>query len=189
MRESLEANPGSVISGRVDAAGDEAAIAVVTETRPAVYRRPRLSFDAMSGGNMGTSMDVVARVGPFEEDPRLRLAEDCDWSYRALRAGAIIVYAPEVSLRHVGWRDDRERAEHYRAYARSHGGFYGKHLRRGDWFIALRAAYHLVRASRRWLRGLLLGDRDRRSRGWAYMTELIPGILTGLRGPMGKESP
>jgi hypothetical protein len=87
----------------------------------------------------------------------------------------------------VGWRDGQERSEQYRAYARSHGGFYGKHLRRGDWFIALRAAYHLARASRRWLRGVLLRDRDRRSRGWAYMTGLIPGILAGLRASEDRE--
>ena len=68
---------------------------------------------------MGTSKHVVERVGPFDEDPSVRLAEDCDWSYRALRAGVPIVYAPQVAVLHYGWRGEAERSDQYRAYARS----------------------------------------------------------------------
>jgi GT2 family glycosyltransferase len=181
MRQRLSENPEAIVSGRVEAAGDETAVAVVTDRKPAVYRRPRLKFDAMSGGNMGTSREVLDRVGYFDEDPRLRLAEDCDWSYRGLRAGVPILYAPEVCLQHYGWRDSEQRSDQYRAYARSHGGFYGKYLRRGDWFIALRAALHFGRAFRRWLRGVLTRDRERIANGRAYLTGLPLGIIAGLR--------
>lgn len=181
LRACLVENPEAIVSGRVEAAGEEEVVAVVTDLEPAVYRRPRLRFDAMSGGNMGTSRAVIDRVGYFDEDPLVRLAEDCDWSYRALRAGVPIVYAPDVCLRHYGWRDFSERGNQYRAYARSHGSFYGKYLRRGDWFIALRAILHYGRALRRWLRGVLTGDRERVANGGAYLTGLPPGILAGLR--------
>ena len=180
MLEHLTANPGAVVTGRVEAAG-EGVLVVVTSLEPAVYRRPRLKFDSMSGGNMGTSMSVVNRVGLFEEDPRMRTAEDAEWAYRALRAGVPILYAPEVVVRHFGWRDEGERSAQYRAYARSQGGFYGKYLRRGDWFIALRAVLHHVRALRRWLRGVVTGDRELASLGWSYLTGLLPGIIAGLR--------
>jgi len=188
MVARLDRHEGAIISGRVEAAGEEEVVAVVPSRTPAVYRRPRLRFDPMSGGNMGVSMDVVRRVGPFDEDTRLQSAEDCDWSYRALRKGIPIIYAPEVSVRHWGWRRVEEREQQYRAYARSHGGFYGKYLRRGDGFIALRASLHLMRASRRWLRGILRGDREQAVRGRAYLAGLFPGILDGLRRSSGKTS-
>lgn len=181
MWSRLRANPQTIISGRVEPAGEQTVVAVVTDLEPAIYRRPGLKFDPMSGGNMGTSLAVVERVGLFDEDPRLRLAEDCDWSYRALRAGVPIAYAPEVCLEHYGWREADERTDQYRAYARSHGGFYGKYLRRGDWFIGLRAAVHFGRAFQRWLRGVLSGDREQIARGRAYLMGLPPGILAGIR--------
>jgi GT2 family glycosyltransferase len=186
MRERLRRRPRSIVSGRVEGAGDDVGVAVVTDRVEKVQQRPSLRFDRMSGGNMGTSQEVLDLVGPFDEDPRLRHAEDCDWSYRALRAGIPIVYAPEVCILHYGWRDEGERVGQYRAYARSHGGFYGKHLRRGDAFIALRAGGHYLRALRRWARGIVTGDRERRAHGRAYVTGLLPGILAGLRRPEGR---
>jgi hypothetical protein len=180
MVKRLQENPQAVVTGRVEAAGDDVLV-VVTSPVPAVQRRPRLKFDSMSGGNLGTSMWVIERVGPFDEDLRLRTAEDAEWSYRVLRAGVPIIYAPEVAVRHFGWRDEGERATQYRYYARSHGGFYGKYLRRGDWFIALRVAVHHGRALRRCLGGVMSGDRELALLGWSYFTGLLPGIVAGLQ--------
>jgi GT2 family glycosyltransferase len=181
MRDQLAGDPGTIVSGRVEGGGSETVVAVVTDADARVQRKPSLKFDTMSGGNMGTSKDVVDRVGPFDEDPSLSTAEDCDWSYRALRAGVPIVYAPQVGLLHYGWRDEQQRSSVYRSYAQSHGGFYGKYLRKGDWFIALRAGVHFLRALKRLLRGALTGDTDRVARGWAYLVGLPRGIAAGLR--------
>jgi GT2 family glycosyltransferase len=177
----LRAAPGTVVTGRVEAAGDEPAVALMTADEPALYRRPLLQRDVLCGGNMGVARAVLDRVGLLDEDPRLRAAEDCEWSYRALRAGVPIAYAPEVAVRHFGWRDETQRAEQYAAYARSHGGFYGKYLRRGDLFIALRVMIHLLRALKRWAVGVLSGDRDKTLNGRAYLTGLLPGIAATLR--------
>jgi GT2 family glycosyltransferase len=180
MVERLEENPEAIVTGRVEAGCEEVIVAVTSRT-PAVYRRPRLRFDAMSGGNVATCMTVVDRVGLFDPDPRLRTAEDGEWAYRALRAGVPIIYAPEAAVRHMGWRDGSARAEQYKDYARSHGGFYGKYLRKGDWFIALRAVVHHLRALRRWVRGAVTGDREAACLGRAYLTGMLPGIVAGLR--------
>lgn len=180
MDRHLQLHPGAIVTGRVEAAGDDMII-VVTAREPAIYRQPRLQFDTMSGGNMGTSRAVIDRVGLFDEHASVRTAEDGEWSYRALRAGVFIVYAPEVGVRHFGWRDDNKRAVQYKDYARSHGGFYGKYLRRGDWFIALRALIHYVRALRRWIRGTITGDQETALYGRAYVTGLLPGIIAGFR--------
>jgi GT2 family glycosyltransferase len=180
MGDRLRLNPEAVVTGRVEAAGEEMII-VVTSTVPAVYRRPRIKFDSMSGGNMGTSLAVFQKVGFFEEDPVMATAEDAEWSYRALRKGIPIMYEPDVCLWHFGWRDPAKRAEQYHHYALSHGGFYGRYLRKGDLFILLRTIMHFVRALRRWIVGRLIGNSENALNGRAYFLGLLPGIVAGFR--------
>lgn len=183
MVRRLRLSPDAVVTGRVEAAGEDM-IVVVTSTTPAVQNRPRLKFDSMSGGNMGTSLDVFRKVGLFQEDPVMATAEDAEWSYRALRKGVSLRYEPDVVLAHYGWRDETRRLEQYRHYALSHGGFYGKYIRQGDLFILARAAAHFIRALRRWIRGSLRGDAELALLGRAYCLNLLPGIVAGMRSSM-----
>lgn len=176
----LRLMPDAVVTGRVEAAGEDMTV-VVTSTVPAVQRRPRLKFDSMSGGNMATSISVVKKVGLFDEDACMQTAEDAEWSYRALRRGVTIFYEPDICVQHFGWRDLAKRDTQYRHYALSHGGFYGKYLRRGDLFILLRAGAHYLRAFRRWITGKRTGDTDSALIGRAYCLGLLPGMLAGLR--------
>lgn len=180
LAEKLQQHPHAVITGRVEAAGEDM-IVVVTSLTPSVQNRPRLKFDSMSGGNMGASLDIFRKVGLFEEDPVMATAEDAEWAYRALRGGIPIRYEPDVVLAHFGWRDSGRRFEQYRDYAMSHGGFYGKYLRRGDLFIFARAVGHFARALRRWWRGTLARDTELAMLGKAYCLNLLPGILAGIR--------
>jgi len=62
----------------------------------------------------------------------------------------------------------------------SHGGFYGKYIRRGDLFILARAAGHFMRALRRWINGKLNGDTESALLGRSYCLNLLPGILAGM---------
>jgi GT2 family glycosyltransferase len=180
MASKVKQNPEAIVTGRVEASGDDVII-VVTSTLSAEYRKPRLKFDSMSGGNMGTSISVIRKAGLFDEDPCMQTAEDAEFSYRALRKNIPIIYEPNICLWHFGWRDLGKRREQYRHYALSHGGFYGKYLRKGDFFILARAGLHLVRALRRWLLGFGAGDEDRKLMGRAYSLYLLPGILMGVR--------
>ena len=180
MVDKLRMRPESVVTGRVEAAGEEM-IVVVTSRTPSIQHRPRLKFDSMSGGNMGTSLAVFRKVGLFEEDPVMPTAEDAEWSYRALRKGIVIRYEPDVVVAHFGWRDVDRRVEQYQHYALSHGGFYGKYLRKGDLFILMRALVHWIRALRRWMNGKRKGDLDYALIGRAYFMNLLPGILAGMR--------
>ena len=181
MTARLIKHPEAVITGRVDAIGEEDVLLKVTSEKSTIQRRPRLTYDSMSGGNMGTSMAVFRQVGFFEEDVRMRTAEDGEWAYRALRAGVPIVYAPEVVVGHYGWRDENQRSVQYEDYARSHGGFYGKYLRKGDWFIAARAFIHHLRSLRRWVKGVTTRNDEQARYGKAYFTGLLPGIISGIR--------
>jgi GT2 family glycosyltransferase len=181
MAARLRATPGAIITGRVEAEGESEVVALMTSRTPVTYTRPRLKHDSMSGGNMGAAHAVVQRIGLLDEDPALAAAEDCEYSYRALRAGIPITYAPEVVVRHVGWRDQTHRAAQYQLYGRSLAGFLGKYLRRGDAFIGLRLVIHTLRSLRRCLRGMITGDQEAMLNGLGYMRGLFPGLRAGWR--------
>jgi len=183
----LRHDENQVVTGPVDpTGGDEPVISVRRSRAAAVQRRPRLTHDLLAGGNMGTSHAVLTRVGLLDEDPRLAAAEDREWAYRALRAGVPLVYAPEVVVQHAGWRDASQRAAQYASYARSHGAFYGKYLRRGDWYIAARAAVDLARSAAKYTRGLVTRDAEDRVVGRAFLLGLLPGVVAGMRAVSSK---
>jgi GT2 family glycosyltransferase len=181
MLGHLEHDPNMVVTGRVEAGGDGPVPFVVSYPLPAIYSQPRLRFDTLSGGNMGVSRGVLDRVGLLDEDPILRCSEDGEWAYRALRAGVPIKYAPDVTVCHYGWRDSEQSRDQYRNYAMSCGGFYGKYLRRGDWFIGARACVHYLRELRRFIKATLTGNTQHREMSRACLRWLVPGILAGLR--------
>lgn len=181
MRRYLSTCPDNIITGRVESAGDEEVPLVVTSMFPETYSRPRLKFDRLSGGNMGAALAVINQVGHLDEDPVLRCSEDGELAYRALRSGAQITYAPDVVIYHHGWRDTMERQRQYRQYAMSSGGFYGKYLRYGDWFIGLRAMVHYLRELRRLLKSIVTRNAEEARMSRACLRWLIPGILAGLR--------
>jgi len=181
LGERLRRHESAIVTGRVDAGEGEVQLSVVTSDVEVIQRRPALRFDRLSGGNMGMSLEAAHKVGPFSEEPAMRHAEDTEFAYRALRAGVPIVYAPEVAVRHLGWRDEAAREDRYRNYARSHSAFFGKYLRQGDGFMILRMLVHLFRSLRRWLAGTLRGDLESARNGKAYVTELLPGLLAGWR--------
>ncbi|HEX6536102.1 MAG TPA: glycosyltransferase [Gemmatimonadaceae bacterium] len=181
----LRERPDVIITGRVDDAfaerADGRAPSFVTSDTPAVYERPRLGGDPLFSNNMGFAIDIVERIGPMDEHPTVRYAEDAEWSYRALRARVPIVYAPDVRVAHLAWRDPAQMRETYRRYARSQGGFYGHYLRRGDRFIARRIAFELLRAPWQAVRGLAGGNADLADMGRANLSQLVPGMIAGWR--------
>jgi GT2 family glycosyltransferase len=182
MAARLRREPGAIVTGRVEPAGDQGgALSVVTSLQERRYVRPQWRVHPFIGGNAGLSMETVTRVGPFDEHPCLAAAEDSDYGYRALRLGIPIIYDPELVVFHLQWRDADSRAARYRDYARHQGGFYGKYLLRGGWLIPLQAGRDLVRGPVRWIRGILKRDRDMIDRGRADTLHLLPGILAGMK--------
>jgi GT2 family glycosyltransferase len=133
---------------------------------------------------MGVALAVRNQVGPFDEDVVVRCAEDGEWAYRTLRSGVAIQYAPDVVIYHCGWRNSQEREHQYREYALSHGGFYGKYLRRGDWFIGLRALVLYLCELRRFVKGAVRRNDEDRRMAWACLRWLVPGIMTGVKSPV-----
>jgi GT2 family glycosyltransferase len=176
----------AILTGRVEPEGEGAISAIKTLPTPVVYTKPLLDGDVLFPPNMGFPMRVPERIGYFDEHPSLRHAgEDNEWAYRALRAGIPIVYDPSVVVRHVAWQ--RDILPIYRRYARGQGAFYGKFLRRGDPFIARRAARDLLRGPWLVVRGLATRNHDLTAMGRGEVTGILPGILAGMRG-RGHES-
>jgi GT2 family glycosyltransferase len=173
-----------IVTGRVEPAGEGPVPTIVTSPVSVVHRRPRLDGDDLFPPNMAFPRSVLGRIGYLDEHPSLRTAgEDNDWAYRALRAGVHIVYDPTPVVSHVGWQPQSALPSIYRRYARGQGAFYGKHLRRGDMFIARRAARDLARCLWLVLRGMLSGNRELRAMAYGDVTGLVPGLLAGLRNP------
>jgi GT2 family glycosyltransferase len=166
--ERLRRHGAVIVTGRVDAGEGDTQFSVVTFRVEEIQRRPALRFDRLSGGNMAMSLEVAERVGPFSEDPVMRHAEDTEYAYRALRARVPIVYAPDVAVRHLGWRDEAEWEDRYRNDARSHSAFFGRYLRQGDGSMILRTTVHVLRSLRRRRLGSLRRDPEAARRGFLH---------------------
>lgn len=172
----------AVVTGRVEPGGDGIVPTVMTSTQPAVYREPLLDGDVLFPPNMAFPIRLLERVGLFDEHPTLSVAgEDNEWAYRVLRAGIPIVYAPEPAVTHLATQHSANLAALYRRYARGQGSFYGKYMRRGDSFIARRAARDLARGPWRLLRGFAERNPNLIAMGRGETSGMLPGIIAGLR--------
>lgn len=181
MAMELRTDPERIVTGRVDPAGTEPVLAVNTSAQRFTQRRPRLKTDVLCGGNVGMSRSVLQHTGLFDDDSLLAAAEDCEFAYRALRAGVRIEFVPDVIVEHWGWRSEGQRAKQYRAYALSHGGFYGKYLRQRDPFIALRAVRHLARTLLSVAVAWVRSDGERLAAASAHLRYLPIGVARGWR--------
>jgi GT2 family glycosyltransferase len=171
----------AVLTGRVEPAGDGIVLTVKVADEPAVYPAPLIDGDVLFPPNMAFPIRLLRRVGAFDEHQSLLTAgEDNDWAYRALRAGIPVIYDPTVRVGHLARFTPLDLPALYRRYARGQGAFYGKHLRRGDSFIARRALRDLARAPWLLLRGLATRNVGLIAMGRGEVTGLPCGIVAGL---------
>jgi GT2 family glycosyltransferase len=175
----LHENPGCIVTGRVEAAGDGVPQTVVTLTTPYIMSHlPIDNFSPLSTGNMGVSWEVAQRIGKFDEN--LFTAEDTDWAYRGFQIGIPIYYTPDVIVYHHHWRDRHQTSTNYLEYAKGLGAFFGKHLRLKEWSMIPRALLALFRGAKSFLKGWINHDQDLSQDGYARLTKLIPGLIIGL---------
>src|SRR4030095_4095304 len=174
----------AILTGRVEPEGDGIVLTVNTADEPTTYRSPLIAGDVLFPPNMAFAIRLLARIGWLDEHPSLATAgEDNEWAHRALRAGVSIVYDPTVIVGHLARHRPEDLPALYRRYARGQGAFYGTWLRRGDGFIARRAARDLLRAPWLLLRGLVTRNSELVSMGQGELLGLLPGIMAGLRNP------
>lgn len=190
----LQEHPDAIVTGMVRPGDGPGVVpSTIVRTEPDVHTAPSWRLGTvLYPNNMGCARELFWRVGPFDERAIVRSAEDGDWCYRALRSGIAIRYFPDAAVTHLDWRSPADLNATYRSYARSQGGFYGKHLRRLDPFIAMMIPIEYARALRRWVAGVVRRDAEQAVRGRAYLFELPAGIIAGMRSgdrPTGAEVP
>ena len=174
----------AILTGRVEPEGEGIVLTVKTADRPAICTSPLLDGDVLFPPNMGFAVRLLDRIGWLDEHPSLATAgEDNEWAHRALRANVKIVYDPTVVVSHLARHRPEDLPVLYRRYARGQGAFYGTWLRRGDCFIALRAARDLIRAPWLLVRGIVTRNSALISMGRGEVAGLLPGIVAGLRNP------
>lgn len=115
-------------------------------------RHPVLSdftFGVILGANMALRRSVFDHVGGFDTDlgpGGLGGGDDDDLLYRVLRMRLKVTCTPDVLVYHGHGRKDAEAAMSLqRAYDRGHGGFYAKHLLRGDGYVLKRSYWEVHR--------------------------------------------
>lgn len=109
--------------------------AIVLDENEAVYAG-RLQRDVLASGNMALYASLLAAIGGFDErlGPGVRFpaAEDNDLGFRLLEAGCRIHYVPGAVLYHRAWRTSADYLPMRWNYGLGKGGFYRKHMQRGD---------------------------------------------------------
>jgi len=119
-------------------------------------------FALIPGCNLGIRRTLLVRTGAFDPGlgpgSRYRLvAEDTDFLYRALRAGARMIYSPVPKVLHDhGRRTLAQVSALRRTYIQGRGALYCKHVLAGDG-TALRMAYWELRGC---MRAALHNPRD-----------------------------
>ena len=185
----------AALTAEIDAAGDRAVVvgrvvagpaapgrgeppAILDEPAP-MDVRGRVDRDWIYP-NLAFPRGAIEEIGPYDErlgvGTTLPGGEDNDWGYRLLRAGWTIRYRPSPVVEHEAWRSVAERAALKRAYGLGQGGFYAKHLARGDLFIAWRLARDVARQGAG-AAGAALRGRWAAARGHvAYLGGLVAGL-------------
>jgi GT2 family glycosyltransferase len=142
----FEAEPSLMgLFGRVlpytegEALGRERPIGVKESTHREVFTWPTNPWRLGHGANMVYRRAVFEQVGQFDvllsPGGALHNCDDADMSYRVLRSGGTIAYAPSALVYHRQWRLGKAIWRLERTYNLGAGGLYSKHLRYGDRFM------------------------------------------------------
>ncbi|HLG12628.1 MAG TPA: glycosyltransferase family A protein [Dehalococcoidia bacterium] len=132
------------------------------------------------GANFALRRSLVDLIGGFDEalggGGPLRSSQDFDFQFRAYRADAICLLAPDIWVHHYGIRDEQAWPATLVAYGVGDGAFYFKHVRCGD-LLALRLL--LARLGRLTL-AQLLGPIRKRPSQWPYLRSCVKGAIAGM---------
>jgi len=137
-RESSARPDVSMFFGQTRAMRPELAkLSVKEDAAEKTYVFPSDPGEPGCGNNMMLRKETFAKVGEFDvalgAGSTIGSSEDTDYTYRVLRAGGLVAYCPSILAYHD---HDRVSSEKIRRllfdYGRGRGGFYGKHILKGD---------------------------------------------------------
>jgi glycosyltransferase involved in cell wall biosynthesis len=134
------------------------------------------------GANFAARRSLFSAIGSFDEvlggGGALRSSQDFDLTYRAYRAGMVILLRPEVMLQHDGHRDREDWPTLLRNYGVGDGGFYSKHVRCRD-VLALKLLVRLM--ARKSMKIVVWTVLGRKADEQFYLRGVVEGIREGLK--------
>jgi GT2 family glycosyltransferase len=141
------------------------------------------------GANMVVPRRVWEELGGFDEGlgagARFVSAEDCDFAYRAVRAGRRILHVREARVWHHGYREGAHASELMRGYVAGISAMYVKHVRCGDGtalrLLASDLGHHVAKVARN-------VPRRRRPTGLGGLAFYLRGIGASWRWPVDQAS-
>lgn len=141
------------------------------------------------GANMAVPRRVWRRIGGFDEGlgagARFLSAEDCDFAYRAARAGYRIVHVREARIWHHGYREGAVASALMRGYVAGIAAMYVKHVRCGDRTALRLLATDLWHHCRKTMASLA---RRRRPTGAGGLLFYLKGIAVSWRSPVDRSA-
>ncbi len=108
---------------------------IKTDTEPAIYGG-RYPGGFIHGCNMSFAREIVARIGLMDErfgaGATFPSADESDYIHRAYKAGAQVLYCPELlAYHHHGRRDPAEIRKLFDGYMIGDGALFAKHWNNG----------------------------------------------------------
>ena len=180
----ITASSGAIVTGRVRPDGDPRVVpSTIDDPMPREYIG-KAGF-VLYTQSMAVRRSELLEFGGF--DGRIRpSAEDNDLSYRWLRAGRRIRYAPDFAVLHRDWRTREQLDRLYVGYGIGQGMVYAKHLLQGD--IAI--ARYVLRDLYAGCRGLAARILRGRSTNADWRIGLLRGLPIGVaRGILAGRAP
>ena len=163
------------LSGRVELANEaDLPVGIRRQNQRMKFESLSDAYSLFAGCNVAVRRSLIDRVGFFDPDfgpsSQFFSAEDCDFFYRAWKAGAKMIYEPALFVTHDhGRRSRKAMLETKRGYLVGRGAFYAKHIWAGDRTAARHLYWELRTAGAELFRG-----RD--GLGWRYLTWLLGGF-------------
>jgi GT2 family glycosyltransferase len=137
---------------------------------------------------MGFRRTVWQRVGGFDEmlgaGAFFKVAEELDFTIRALRAGYYVYETPNVAVNHHGFRTWDQGRVLIKGYLYGIGAMFAKHLKCRYWS----AIHVLLHLAWRWAFEHPVVDFGHRPPRGMRLIAFIKGFLVGLRYPVNKTS-
>ena len=183
VRSLLEAEPRTVVTGKVLPGGEELeggfAPSTKSDEKIQIYEG-RIGSDVLYVQNMAIFRSAFDEIGFFDPDmgpgTTFPAAEDNDFGLRLLEAGYRILYDSSAVNYHRAWRSEDEYLWLHWNYGRGQGAYYSKHFSLRDpymikrmlrdiWGYLIRFPYRIVR------------DREQAWRDILYVGGLLYGAL------------
>jgi glycosyltransferase involved in cell wall biosynthesis len=169
----------AVIGGRVDLySKDDEPVTIRPLDERVRYTGVHHAFSLIIGCNMAFRRNLFKEIGGFDPafgGSRGVTADDIEIIYRAVRRGFLVIFVPEVRVRHDhGRRTEVDLCVLNRSYRKGRGAFYCKNLLKGDPDVFRQAYWEVVQD----IRSITRGSRTKRGApNGSGLRDLLAGAL------------